>query len=179
MSHKHLLERKEAIGPEDLHKVGRIDPQQPSRATVLQGPRQTEFRQQRQREGTVPTGRKQPSATMTVASASVVGCLPSVGRVGPIVMGLSSLAVSDILVDSTSDPTCPTWHIRPTSTTGLHSTGPPPSTYAPTNIEATMTLNAPDENWYMDTGAISHMMASQGLNASTSGILRDDYSHAT
>ncbi|MCH85502.1 hypothetical protein A2U01_0006348 [Trifolium medium] len=39
--------------------------------------------------------------------------------------------------------------------------------YAPTNIETsmhTMSLNVPDKNWYMDTGATSHMTASQGFS---------------
>ncbi|MCI12964.1 hypothetical protein A2U01_0034074, partial [Trifolium medium] len=36
--------------------------------------------------------------------------------------------------------------------------------YAPTDIETamhTMSLNVPDKNWYMDTGATSHMTASR------------------
>jgi len=39
------------------------------------------------------------------------------------------------------------------------------SNYAPTDIDAVrknLSLNVPDENWYMDTGATSHMTASQG-----------------
>ncbi|GAU35084.1 hypothetical protein TSUD_70070 [Trifolium subterraneum] len=60
---------------------------------------------------------------------------------------------------------------RPTATTGSR---PPqaysahvstPSNYAPTDIDAAMqnlSINIPDENWYMDTGATSHMTASQG-----------------
>ncbi|GKB94368.1 hypothetical protein Tco_0980505, partial [Tanacetum coccineum] len=41
----------------------------------------------------------------------------------------------------------------------------PTTSYAPTDIETamhTMTLNPPNENWYMDTGATSHMTASPG-----------------
>lgn len=41
--------------------------------------------------------------------------------------------------------------------------------YAPTDIEAamhTMSLNVPDGQWYMDTGATSHMTASQGTLSS-------------
>nr|XP_021852031.1 protein argonaute 12-like [Spinacia oleracea] len=37
--------------------------------------------------------------------------------------------------------------------------------YMPTDVEAamhTMSMNPPDANWYMDTGATSHMTASQG-----------------
>ncbi|GJS96034.1 hypothetical protein Tco_0803002 [Tanacetum coccineum] len=38
--------------------------------------------------------------------------------------------------------------------------------YDPIDIESvmhTMTLNPPDDNWYMDAGATSHMMTTQGL----------------
>ncbi|KAL6521633.1 hypothetical protein OROGR_018202 [Orobanche gracilis] len=41
----------------------------------------------------------------------------------------------------------------------------PSSGYAPTDIEAamhTLSLHEPDENWYMDTGATSHMTANSG-----------------
>ena len=65
---------------------------------------------------------------------------------------------------------------RPTNTTGQPSIlGPrPQQPYAasvaaastiPTDIETamhTMTLNPPDDNWYMDTGASSHMTTSPG-----------------
>lgn len=44
-----------------------------------------------------------------------------------------------------------------------------PSTgYTPTDIEAaihTLTLSPPDENWYMDTGATSHMTSNSGTLA--------------
>ncbi|GKF88759.1 hypothetical protein Tco_0262722, partial [Tanacetum coccineum] len=41
--------------------------------------------------------------------------------------------------------------------------------YAPTDIDTTMhtmTLNPPDENWYMDTGTTSHMTTSPDNNIS-------------
>ncbi|CAJ2679757.1 unnamed protein product [Trifolium pratense] len=44
----------------------------------------------------------------------------------------------------------------------------PPSNYAPTDIDATLqnlSLNVPDENWYMDTGTTSHMTTSQDGDA--------------
>ncbi|KAJ9565309.1 hypothetical protein OSB04_001275 [Centaurea solstitialis] len=40
-----------------------------------------------------------------------------------------------------------------------------PSSYAPTEIDAvfnTMSLNTPEDQWYMDTGATSHMTSNQG-----------------
>ncbi|PNY17819.1 hypothetical protein L195_g014571 [Trifolium pratense] len=49
----------------------------------------------------------------------------------------------------------------------------PPSNYAPTDIDATMqnlSLNVPDENWYMDTGTTSHMTTSQGTLSSYSNL---------
>ncbi|GJU17585.1 retrovirus-related pol polyprotein from transposon TNT 1-94 [Tanacetum coccineum] len=52
-----------------------------------------------------------------------------------------------------------------------YATSVAPST--PTNIESalhTMTLNPPDEIWYMDTGASIHMTASPGL-ATPSGLI--------
>lgn len=79
-------------------------------------------------------------------------------------------------------PPCPyptaSWAKPPTRQPGLlgsrpqqafSTQAPPPSSYAPTDIEAamhTMSLNPPDENWYMDTGATSHMTASQGTLSS-------------
>ncbi|XP_059298187.1 uncharacterized protein LOC132050862 [Lycium ferocissimum] len=42
-----------------------------------------------------------------------------------------------------------------------------PGSYVPTDIESamhTMTLNPPDQNWYMDTGATSHMTSSDGFS---------------
>lgn len=43
----------------------------------------------------------------------------------------------------------------------------------PTNIEAamhTLSLNPPDANWYMDTGATSHMMSNGGILSSYSNV---------
>ncbi|XP_056698637.1 uncharacterized protein [Spinacia oleracea] len=43
---------------------------------------------------------------------------------------------------------------------------PTPTSYSPTDIDQamhTMSMNPPDDNWYMDTGATSHMTSSQGF----------------
>ncbi|GAU17623.1 hypothetical protein TSUD_254980 [Trifolium subterraneum] len=67
----------------------------------------------------------------------------------------------------------------PTATTGSRPPQaysahvPTPSNYAPTDIDAAMqnlSINIPDENWYMDTGATSHMTASQGTLSSYSNL---------
>ncbi|KAJ9536884.1 hypothetical protein OSB04_029617 [Centaurea solstitialis] len=45
------------------------------------------------------------------------------------------------------------------------SVSPPPSSYAPTDIQAamhTLSVAPPDDQWYMDTGATSHMTANGG-----------------
>ncbi|GKF51181.1 hypothetical protein Tco_0147648, partial [Tanacetum coccineum] len=83
---------------------------------------------------------------------------------------------------SWTPPPCPyptsNW-VRPTTQTGQSGIlGPRPQQahtmtysptvassmgYAPTDIDTamhTMTLNLPDENWYMDTNATSHMTTS-------------------
>ncbi|KAK8937455.1 hypothetical protein KSP39_PZI012258 [Platanthera zijinensis] len=53
----------------------------------------------------------------------------------------------------------------------LHATGAPDVSYYPTDIASamqTLTLQPPDENWYMDTGASSHMTSSPGNLSSLS-----------
>lgn len=48
---------------------------------------------------------------------------------------------------------------------GFSMSGPTSSGYAPTDIDAAMHtsyLHQPDDNWYMDTGATSHMTANPG-----------------
>lgn len=47
----------------------------------------------------------------------------------------------------------------------FYTATPAPSVYTPTDIDQalhTLSLNQPDENWYMDTGATSHMTANPG-----------------
>ncbi|XP_071705153.1 uncharacterized protein [Rutidosis leptorrhynchoides] len=72
----------------------------------------------------------------------------------------------------TSNWTRPNVPYPPTNQPGLLGPRPPPgyaqsvtsSTPTATDIEAalhTMTLNPPDDNWYMDTGATSHMTGNQ------------------
>ena len=60
---------------------------------------------------------------------------------------------------------------RPPQAYSAH--GPTPSNYAPTDIDVAMknlSLNVPDENWYMDTGATSHMTTSQGTLSTYSNL---------
>lgn len=60
---------------------------------------------------------------------------------------------------------------RPPQAYSAH--GPTPSNYAPTDIDAAMqnlSMNVPDENWYMDTGATAHMTASQGTLSTYSNL---------
>ncbi|XP_071695864.1 uncharacterized protein [Rutidosis leptorrhynchoides] len=84
-------------------------------------------------------------------------------------------------------PPCPyptsTW-VRPNNNSHIQSTilGPRPSQahsatgsasgYYPTDLDQalhTMTLNPPDDTWYMDTGATSHMTASSGYPSNHRG----------
>ncbi|XP_056683468.1 uncharacterized protein [Spinacia oleracea] len=77
-------------------------------------------------------------------------------------------------------PPCPyptTWQPRPphNKQPGILGARPPQAYqtsvsqgngYAPTDIEAalhTLSLNPPDDNWYMDTGATSHMTSNPGF----------------
>ncbi|XP_047170872.1 uncharacterized protein LOC124839174 [Vigna umbellata] len=80
-----------------------------------------------------------------------------------------------------AQPPCPyptaSWQPRPPRQVGILGSRPPqqaynasvaPSNvgYTPTDINAaihSLSLSQPDENWYMDTSATSHMTADQGL----------------
>jgi len=86
--------------------------------------------------------------------------------------------------DGWAHPPCsyPTtsWQPRPPRQTGILEQRPPQQAYntslapllvanTPTDINAamhTLTLSPPDENWYMDTGATSHMTTDQGTLSS-------------
>ncbi|WVZ17679.1 hypothetical protein V8G54_010661 [Vigna mungo] len=69
---------------------------------------------------------------------------------------------------ATAQPRCPypaaSWQPRPQRKAAPSNVG-----YTPTDINAAMhnlSLSQPDENWYMDTGATSHMTADQGTLSS-------------
>ncbi|XP_021760551.1 uncharacterized protein LOC110725371 [Chenopodium quinoa] len=59
---------------------------------------------------------------------------------------------------------------RPQHTQHAFTANAPPSVgYAPTDVESalhTLSLHQPDDNWYMDTGATSHMTSNQGTLSS-------------